>query len=76
MRRFSLQTLRNLGMGRAALEQQFLSDISNSINEFREKFLANEHFGECVDLQKEIDILIGSTINRFLFGYSFKGVGN
>jgi hypothetical protein len=74
MRRFSLQSLRNLGMGKAALEKQFLLDISNSINEFRENLLENEQFGKCVDLEKEINILIGSTLNRVLFGYSFREV--
>ena len=85
MRRFGLQTMRNLGVGRAALERQvgqgrewlpnpfqFLSDISGLISRLRKEVLAEGR--KELFLQRHIDRLIGSVINRVLFGHAFNDV--
>lgn len=64
--------MRNLGVGRSGLEQQFLSDINKLIGKLRADGLAGQ--AEYLNLQKHIDRLIGSTINRVLFGYAFEDV--
>jgi hypothetical protein len=82
MRRFGMQTMRNLGMGRAQLEQQFLSDIASLIGHLREGALSTpvaggqstEEEGIVVELNKHIELLVGSVISRVLFGTPFKGV--
>jgi hypothetical protein len=83
MRRFGMQTMRNLGMGRAQLEQQFLSDIASLIGHLREGILASPaavaegqsaEEGIVVDINKHIELLVGSVISRVLFGTPFKGV--
>jgi hypothetical protein len=77
MRRWGLQSMRNLGVGRTGLERQFISDISKLIGKLQ-KEIQEKGDGEEIaqmDLQKHIDRLIGSIINRVLFGYAFDEVG-
>jgi hypothetical protein len=74
MRRFSMQSLRNLGMGKTKLEQQFLVDINDLIDKLREN-LADSKDG-IADMWGEIELLIGSFINRIVFGYAQKGVSH
>ena len=80
MRRFGLQAMRNLGVGKASLERQYRADIRALVAKLREELSTaklaadkgNDKEGaEVVDLQPHIELLIGSTINRLLFGYAF-----
>ncbi|KAL7071020.1 hypothetical protein ACQ4LE_009839 [Meloidogyne hapla] len=69
MRRFGLLSMRTLGVGKAGMEKQFKEDINEMINKLRRDVLLNK--GENINLQLNIDRLIGSTINRVLFGFAF-----
>ncbi|CAK5048216.1 unnamed protein product [Meloidogyne enterolobii] len=69
MRRFGLLSMRTLGVGKAGMEKQFKEDINEMINKLSNQVLLNN--GENINLQLYIDRLIGSTINRVLFGFAF-----
>ncbi|KAI3419411.1 hypothetical protein GPALN_006655 [Globodera pallida] len=73
-RRFALQSMRNLGMGRARLEERFLRDIDVMIGTVRKQIASLEESGEKqngIELDFYINRLIGSTINQVLFGHAF-----
>ncbi|KAF7627337.1 hypothetical protein Mgra_00009378 [Meloidogyne graminicola] len=70
VRRFGLQSMRNLGVGRAGLEKHLIEDMDRFVDQIKEEILKNGGFE--VNLQKKIDRLAGSTINRVLFGYPFE----
>jgi hypothetical protein len=74
-RRAGLQWMRNLGVGKASMERQYLADIEAMIGRIREKVPSSGNvWGTEVELQPHIDRLIGSTINRLLFGFAFSDV--
>uniref|UniRef100_A0A914I341 Cytochrome P450 n=1 Tax=Globodera rostochiensis TaxID=31243 RepID=A0A914I341_GLORO len=73
-RRFALQSMRNLGMGRARLEERFLRDIDVMIGTVRKEIASLEESGEKengIELDFYTNRLIGSTINQVLFGHAF-----
>lgn len=70
VRRFGLQSMRNLGVGRAGLEKHLLEDMEKFVEQIKEEVLKNG--GYDVNLQMKIDRLAGSTINRVIFGYPFE----
>ncbi|KAL3125474.1 hypothetical protein niasHT_009923 [Heterodera trifolii] len=65
--------MRNLGMGKARLEQKYLSDINTMFGRIRQQiaFAAAEEDTSGIQLYLHINRLIGSTINQLLFGHSF-----
>ena len=74
IRRFGLQSMRNLGVGRVGLEQKLIKDLQKLIEKLKEEILIKGNgIGE-INLQKYIDRIVGSTINRLLFGYAFEDV--
>uniref|UniRef100_A0A183CJT9 Cytochrome P450 n=1 Tax=Globodera pallida TaxID=36090 RepID=A0A183CJT9_GLOPA len=73
-RRFALQSMRNLGMGRARLEERFLKNFDVMIGAVRRNIASLEECGEKengISLDLQINRLIGSTINQLLFGHAF-----
>jgi hypothetical protein len=77
VRRFGLQAMRNLGVGKASLECQYLTDIGALVGRLRAQLLLGDGpqgDEQEMNLQPHIDRLIGSTINRLLFGYGFDEV--
>ncbi|KAI1702541.1 cytochrome p450 domain-containing protein [Ditylenchus destructor] len=68
LRRFSLQVLRNLGMGRNKLETGILDHLTSFFHELREQIDVgiSEH-----NLFPKIDELTGSTVNQLIFGFGF-----
>uniref|UniRef100_A0A915MDS1 Cytochrome P450 monooxygenase n=1 Tax=Meloidogyne javanica TaxID=6303 RepID=A0A915MDS1_MELJA len=72
MRRFTLQAMRDLGMGRSNLEQKFFDDFQQQISETLTEQIEQSEDGSVITrLDQMIDILAGSTINQMLFGYPF-----
>uniref|UniRef100_A0A914L629 Unspecific monooxygenase n=1 Tax=Meloidogyne incognita TaxID=6306 RepID=A0A914L629_MELIC len=72
MRRFTLQAMRDLGMGRSNLEQKFFVDFHQQISETLTEQIEQSEDGSVITrLDQMIDILAGSTINQMLFGYPF-----
>ena len=72
MRRFGLQSMRNLGVGRAGLEKHLLEDMERFIEQIKEEI--SENGGYNVNLQSKIERLAGTTVNRVTFGYPFDDV--
>uniref|UniRef100_A0A915NNT1 Cytochrome P450 n=1 Tax=Meloidogyne floridensis TaxID=298350 RepID=A0A915NNT1_9BILA len=70
IRRFGLQSMRNLGVGKNELENKLIKDLENFIEKLKGELKTNIT-GE-INLQKYIDRIVGSTINRLLFGYAFE----
>nr|CAD2183376.1 unnamed protein product [Meloidogyne enterolobii] len=70
VRRFGLQSMRNLGVGRAGLEKHLLEDMERFIEQIKEEI--SENGGYNVNLQSKIDRLAGTTVNRVIFGYPFE----
>ncbi|CAK5083546.1 unnamed protein product [Meloidogyne enterolobii] len=70
IRRFGLQSMRNLGVGKNELENKLIKDLQNFIEKLKGELKTNIT-GE-INLQKYIDRIVGSTINRLLFGYAFE----
>ncbi|KAL7075719.1 hypothetical protein ACQ4LE_004922 [Meloidogyne hapla] len=72
MRRFTLQAMRDLGMGKSNLEQKFFDDFQQQISEPLTQQIEQSEDGSTINrLDQMIDILAGSTINQMLFGYPF-----
>ncbi|CAK5090473.1 unnamed protein product [Meloidogyne enterolobii] len=71
-RRFGLQSMRNLGVGRAGLEKHLLEDMERFIDQIKEEISKNGGYN--VNLQSKIDRLAGTTVNRVTFGYPFEDV--
>nr|CAD2168816.1 unnamed protein product [Meloidogyne enterolobii] len=69
VRRFGLQSMRNLGVGRAGLEKHLLEDMERFIEQIKEEI--SENGGYNVNLQSKIERLAGTTVNRVTFGYPF-----
>jgi len=72
VRRFGLQSMRNLGVGRAGLEKHLLEDMERFIEQIKEEISKNGGYN--VNLQSKIDRLSGTTVNRVIFGYPFEDV--
>nr|CAD2154410.1 unnamed protein product [Meloidogyne enterolobii] len=70
VRRFGLQSMRNLGVGRAGLEKHLLEDMERFIEQIKEEISKNGGYN--VNLQSKIDRLSGTTVNRVIFGYPFE----
>ncbi|CAJ0952883.1 unnamed protein product, partial [Mesorhabditis belari] len=62
MRRFTLHTLRDFGMGKNLMEEKVMSEVRALLDRTSQKE---------VSPQWEIDIAVGSIINNVLFGYRF-----
>ena len=72
IRRFGLQSMLNLGVGKNELENKLIKDLQNFIEKLKEEL--NTNIAGEINLQKYIDRIVGSTINRLLFGYAFEDV--
>lgn len=70
-RRFSLQTLRDFGMGKNLMQERVLDEVAVLIDEVKKELKAGN---KEISIQNLIDLGIGSIINQLLFGYSFSKV--
>ncbi|KAI1712178.1 cytochrome p450 domain-containing protein [Ditylenchus destructor] len=70
LRRFSMQAMRNVGMGRNEGEQKIMTDVDTLIESFEEKIDAGENI---LDVKPMISLTVGSLINQFVFGSRFHG---
>ncbi|KAL3094174.1 hypothetical protein niasHT_028263 [Heterodera trifolii] len=72
-RKFALQSMRILGMGRARLEEKYMRDIDAMIGQICQEIdlTAAEEDEDGIQLNLYIDRLVGSTINQLLFGHPF-----
>ncbi|CAK5090474.1 unnamed protein product [Meloidogyne enterolobii] len=59
VRRFGLQSMRNLGVGRAGLEKHLLEDMERFIEQIKEEISKNGGYN--VNIQSKIDRLAGTT---------------
>ncbi|KAI1710236.1 cytochrome p450 domain-containing protein [Ditylenchus destructor] len=69
-RRFALQILREIGMGKSIIELEILDEVEHMIAELRSEMDSNinDH-----DILKRLDLASGSVINQVVFGYRFSG---
>uniref|UniRef100_A0A914CHT4 Cytochrome P450 n=1 Tax=Acrobeloides nanus TaxID=290746 RepID=A0A914CHT4_9BILA len=69
-RKFTLHVLRNLGMGKAIIEETIMLEVNRLLTVAQEEIEqgVKEH-----DLAHIIEVCVGSIINRLLFGYRFEG---
>ncbi|KAI1705035.1 cytochrome p450 domain-containing protein [Ditylenchus destructor] len=69
-RRFSIQALREYGMGKPEIESKILAETDYLIEGLNKEIAAGnqEH-----DVIRWIDLGVGSVINQMLFGYRFSG---
>ncbi|CAI4224338.1 unnamed protein product [Auanema sp. JU1783] len=67
-RRFTLQTLRNFGVGRNLIEERIMMEVDLRCNELDNEIKSS---GGVIDPRKFTDLLIGSIINRLLFSVRF-----
>ncbi|KAI1695878.1 cytochrome p450 domain-containing protein [Ditylenchus destructor] len=69
-RRFSLQALREFGMGKSEAEAKILIESDYLIDSLKKELKSGirEH-----NMIKWIDLAVGSIINQLLFGYRFSG---
>ena len=70
LRRFSLHTLRNFGLGRNLMQERVLDEVAHMITTIKEE----DTFGKAQNIQKHIDISVGSIIMQLIFGYRYSGV--
>ncbi|CAJ0952743.1 unnamed protein product, partial [Mesorhabditis belari] len=64
MRRFTLHTLRDFGMGKNLMEEKVMSEVTSLMDRFT---LLKE-----TAPQWEFDVAVGSIINNLLFGYRYE----
>ncbi|KAI1706699.1 cytochrome p450 domain-containing protein [Ditylenchus destructor] len=67
-RRFTIQALREFGMGKPEMESKILLECDHVIDTLKQEIAAGikEH-----DAVKRIELAVGSIINQLLFGYRF-----
>ncbi|KAI1707988.1 cytochrome p450 domain-containing protein [Ditylenchus destructor] len=68
LRRFSLQVMKNLGMGKSRMETELLHDIGQFSKDIEESLAKGNHEFNIIPM---INQLTGSTINQLIFGYGF-----
>lgn len=69
LRRFSLQTLRNFGLGRGLMEEKVITELNLRTQTVDENILSGN---DEIDVQSFLDLTIGSIINRMLFSERFE----
>ena len=72
IRRFSLHTLRDFGLGRNLMQERILDEVSQMISSIKQK--NKENPGDIQSIQSHIDISVGSIIMQLIFGYKYSGV--
>ena len=72
LRRFSLHTLRNFGLGRNLMQERILDEVSQMVSAIKKE----GDFGKLQNIQKHIDISVGSIIMQLIFGYRYSGVSD
>ena len=72
LRRFSLHTLRDFGLGRNLMQERILDEVSHMISTIKEESEKNP--GEVQNIQNHIDISVASIIMQLIFGYKYTGV--
>uniref|UniRef100_A0A915ED05 CYtochrome P450 family n=1 Tax=Ditylenchus dipsaci TaxID=166011 RepID=A0A915ED05_9BILA len=70
-RKFFMQVMRNLGVGRNVLEEKIEAEFTAVCANIDRMVESGD--GEDVDIGPEFDVCVGSMINSLLFGYSFNG---
>ncbi|CAD6195636.1 unnamed protein product [Caenorhabditis auriculariae] len=65
-RRFSLQVLRDFGLGKNLMEEKVIIESQNLIELLKKQMESGP-----VDIQNNVDSAVGSIINNILFGYRF-----
>uniref|UniRef100_A0A183C0X0 Cytochrome P450 n=1 Tax=Globodera pallida TaxID=36090 RepID=A0A183C0X0_GLOPA len=70
MRRFTLKALRDFGLEKGTTEAMVLEAISTLINEVEEEVQSGL---KELSIDRKVDLMTGSLINKMLFGFSFYG---
>ncbi|KAI1730109.1 cytochrome p450 domain-containing protein [Ditylenchus destructor] len=70
LRRFSLQVLRNLGMGRNRMEEMILLEVETLLDTIDENLCKNVQEHDIISL---VDLAVGSVLNQIIFGHRFLG---
>jgi hypothetical protein len=71
-RRFSLQVLRDFGVGRSLMEENILSETKLMVADIAKKIESDGSHD--FDMNLFIDVCIGSITNMLVFGYRFDNV--
>uniref|UniRef100_A0AC34RHM5 Cytochrome P450 n=1 Tax=Panagrolaimus sp. JU765 TaxID=591449 RepID=A0AC34RHM5_9BILA len=67
LRRFSLHTLRDFGVGRNLMQEQILDEVSRMVSTIKQDMEKKK----LVNIQSSIDISVGSIIMQLIFGYRY-----
>uniref|UniRef100_A0A914HV64 Cytochrome P450 n=1 Tax=Globodera rostochiensis TaxID=31243 RepID=A0A914HV64_GLORO len=70
MRKFTLKALRDFGLEKGATEAMVLEAVSTLITEVEEEVQSGL---KELSIDRKVDLMTGSLINRMLFGFSFYG---
>jgi len=71
LRRFAVQALKDIGMGKAEMEEVILDEV-NTLFELVDESIKGPDGGRDVNTMARVDAAVGSVITRLLFGYQLK----
>jgi hypothetical protein len=72
--RFIQRSLKEAGVGSKEFEEKLTTELEWLFGEIEND--VSENNGVVAQLQRNIDVFIGSSLNLWLFGYTFSGVNH